>query len=169
MDAKEKVERIAVNLQKLRETFDVKNSSLGKVEDKENSGFARTFRATIAPENNEKAEEELERHHNKEIFVQMEIIGQFNQGFIITKHGDDLFIIDQHASDEKYNFEEQQRNIVLKSQRLICPQSLEFTAVNENILMENLEVFQKNGFDFEIDDNAPVSQRVNFFNFIGTF
>ena len=94
----------------------------------------------------------------------MEIIGQFNQGFIITKHGDDLFIIDQHASDEKYNFEEQQRNTVLKSQRLICPQSLEFTAVNENILMENLEVFQKNGFDFEIDDNALVSQRVNFFN-----
>ena len=129
MDAKEKVESIAVNLdlQKLRETFDVKNSSLGKVEDKENSGFARTFRATIAPENNEKAEEELERQITKEIFGQMEIIGQFNQGFIITKHGDDLFIIDQHASDEKYNFEEQQRNTVLKSQRLICPQSLELT------------------------------------------
>ena len=46
-----------------------------------------------------------------------------------------MFIIDQHASDEKYNFEEQQRNTVLKSQRLICPQSLELTAVNENILM----------------------------------
>ena len=26
--------------------------------------------------------------------------------------------------------------------------------------MENLEVFQKNGFDFEIDENAPVSQRL---------
>ena len=153
---------IAVNfdLQKLRETFHVENSSKGKVDDKESSGFARTFRATIAPENNEKAEEELERHIAKEMFGQMEIIGQFNQGFIITKHGDDLFIIDQHASDEKYNFEEQQRNTVLKSQRLICPQSLELTAVNENILMENLEVFRKNGFDFEIDENAPVSRRV---------
>ena len=112
---------IAVNfdLQKLRETFTVENSSKGKGEDKESSGFARTFRATIAPENNEKAEEELERHITKEMFGKMEIVGQFNQGFIITKHGDDLFIIDQHASDEKYNFEEQQRNTVLKSQRLI--------------------------------------------------
>ena len=145
---------------KLQETFTVDNSSKEKVTDKESSGFARTFRATIAPENNEKAEEELERHITKEMFGQMEIIGQFNQGFIITKHGDDLFIIDQHASDEKYNFEEQQRNIVLKSQRLICPQSLELTAVNENILIENLEVFRKNGFDFEIDEKAPVSQRV---------
>ena len=153
---------IAVNfdLQKLRETFTVENSSKGKVKDKESSGFARTFRATIAPENNEKAEEELERHITKEVFGKMEIIGQFNQGFIITKLGDDLFIIDQHASDEKYNFEEQQRNTVLKSQRLICPRSLELTAVNENILMENLEVFRKNGFDFEIDEKAPVSQRV---------
>ena len=69
MDAKEKVERIAVNLQKLQETFDVKNNSLGKVEDKENSGFARTFRATIAPENNKKAEEELERHHKRNIWA----------------------------------------------------------------------------------------------------
>ena len=90
----------------------------------------------------------------------MEIIGQFDQGFIITKHGHDLFIIDQHASDETYNFEEQQRNTVLKSQRLICPQSLELTAANENILMENLEVFWKNGFDFEIDENAPVKGEV---------
>ena len=149
---------IAVNfdLQKLRETFTVENSSKRKGEDKERLGIARTLRATIAPENNEKAEEELERHITKEIFGKMEIIGQFNQGFIITKLGDDLFIIDQHASDEKYNFEEQQRNTVLKSQRLICPQSLELTAVNENILMENLEVFRKNGFDFEIDESAPV-------------
>ena len=94
---------VIFDLQKLRETFTVENSSKGKGEDKESSGFARTFRATIAPENNEKAED-----ITKEMFGKMEIIGQFDQGFIITKHGDDLFIIDQHASDEEYNFEEQQ-------------------------------------------------------------
>ena len=146
------------DLEKIREKFAKGKSSDGKV--KWDSGFARTFRAAIAPESNQKAEEELERHIKKEMFEEMEILGQFNQGFIITKHGEDLFIIDQHASDEKYNFEEQQRNTVLKSQRLICPQSLDLTAVNENILMENLEIFRKNGFDFEIDENAPVSKRV---------
>ena len=49
----------------------------------------------------------------------MEIIGQFNLGFIIVKYGPDLFIVDQHASDEKYNFEDLEKNTVLQSQRLI--------------------------------------------------
>ena len=40
----------------------------------------------------------------------MTILGQFNLGFIVTKLGDDLFIIDQHATDEKYNFETLQVN-----------------------------------------------------------
>jgi len=50
----------------------------------------------------------------------MEMVGQFNHGFIIARlkgkkkavdegeeviRVDDLFIIDQHAADEKYNFE----------------------------------------------------------------
>ncbi len=153
---------IAVNfdLQKLRETFTGENGSKNREAEEGSSEYSRTFRATIAPENNQRAEEELERHITKEMFSKMEIIGQFNQGFIITKLGDDLFIIDQHASDEKYNFEDQQRNTVLKSQRLIRPQSLDLTAVNESILTENLDVFRKNGFDFEIDEKAPVSQRV---------
>ena len=55
---RESRKNIAVNfdLQKLQETFDFENSGKGNVERKESSGFARTFRATIAPENNEKAE-----------------------------------------------------------------------------------------------------------------
>jgi len=50
-------------------------------------------------------------------------VGQFNLGFIVTKlsKGDqaDLFIIDQHASDEKFNFETLQEETVIHTQRLI--------------------------------------------------
>lgn len=53
------------------------------------------------------------------MFKEMEIIGQFNLGFIITKLKSDLFMIDQHATDEKYNFEMLQRNTVLQGQKLI--------------------------------------------------
>ena len=53
------------------------------------------------------------------MFKKMEILGQFNLGFIITKLGDDLFIVDQHATDEKYNFENLQRDTVIQSQKLI--------------------------------------------------
>jgi len=49
----------------------------------------------------------------------MEVLGQFNLGFIVTSLGPDLFIIDQHASDEKYNFEMLQKHTVIKRQTLI--------------------------------------------------
>lgn len=49
----------------------------------------------------------------------MEIIGQFNLGFIIAKLDSDLFIIDQHATDEKYNFETLQQTTVISNQKLV--------------------------------------------------
>ena len=58
------------------------------------------------------------------MFKVMEVLGQFNLGFIIAKLDNDLFIIDQHALDEKFN-QNQQRNTTIKSQRLIVPQKLE--------------------------------------------
>lgn len=119
----------------------------------------RRFRAKICPGDNQAAEEELRKEISKAMFAEMEIIGQFNLGFIITKLHEDLFIVDQHATDEKYNFEMLQQHTVLQGQRLIAPQALNLTAVNEAILLENLEIFRKNGFDFVIDEAAPVTQR----------
>lgn len=49
----------------------------------------------------------------------MKIVGQFNLGFIVAKLENDLFIIDQHAADEKYNFEMLQRTTSLKNQKLV--------------------------------------------------
>ncbi|KTF86535.1 hypothetical protein cypCar_00003368 [Cyprinus carpio] len=120
----------------------------------------RRFRAKINPGENQSAEDELKKEISKDMFKDMEIIGQFNLGFIITKLKSDLFIIDQHATDEKYNFEMLQKNTVLKGQRLIAPQSLHLPAISETVLMENLEIFRKNGFDFLVDEDAQVMERV---------
>jgi len=49
-------------------------------------------------EKEKEAEDELTRVFNKENFRNMKVIGQFNLGFIVAKLGDDLFIVDQHAS-----------------------------------------------------------------------
>jgi DNA mismatch repair ATPase MutL len=38
-------------------------------------------------------------------FLEMDICGQFNRGFIVTRLGTDYFMIDQHAADEKQKFE----------------------------------------------------------------
>lgn len=49
----------------------------------------------------------------------MEVVGQFNLGFIIARLSSDLFIVDQHAADEKYNFEMLQRTTRLQPQKLV--------------------------------------------------
>lgn len=118
------------------------------------------FKSKIDPNSNKKAEEELQTEIKKEDFIRMKILGQFNLGFIIVRLDDDLFIVDQHATDEKYNFETLEKSTVLQSQKLVHPEKLEFTAINEMILIDNLEIFEMNGFSFKINDDAPVTQKV---------
>lgn len=57
--------------------------------------LSRNFRAKISSNENQQAEAELTKYFTKESFLNMKIIGQFNLGFIIAQHDDDLFIIDQ--------------------------------------------------------------------------
>jgi DNA mismatch repair ATPase MutL len=101
----------------------------------------------------------LSRVLKKEHFKQMEIIGQvsmaqfalhtsfgltfslksilpqFNLGFIIARLGNDLFILDQHASDEKFNFETLQKSTVMHQQPLVRPMVLEVAASEEEVIL----------------------------------
>uniref|UniRef100_A0A061RP53 DNA mismatch repair protein PMS2 n=3 Tax=Tetraselmis sp. GSL018 TaxID=582737 RepID=A0A061RP53_9CHLO len=98
----------------------------------------------------------------------MEILGQFNLGFIIGRLDDDCFIVDQHASDEKYNFERLQQSTLLNKQPLLHPQALHITASEEMTIRENMKVFQANGFDFQDTANGlklaavPFSKNTTF-------
>ncbi|XP_049547569.1 mismatch repair endonuclease PMS2 [Anopheles darlingi] len=118
------------------------------------------FKSKINPTSNKAAENELQTEITKADFAAMKIVGQFNLGFIVCRLGDDLFIVDQHATDEKYNFEDLQRTTVLQNQRLVVAQPLELTAVNEMVLIDNLDVFEMNGFKFEIDGAAETTRKV---------
>jgi len=144
-------------------SFDAIKSELkehkGNVNESNDEKYLK-FRAKINPTDNSSAEKELQKSIQKSDFSKMEIFGQFNLGFLIVGLGGDLFIIDQHASDEKYNFETLQQTTELKSQKMVLPQNLELTVVNESILMDNLDVFHKNGFKFEVDESAPPTQKV---------
>lgn len=105
------------------------------------------------------ATRELERSFNKEDFGKMKVIGQFNLGFIIAKIDEDLFIIDQHASDEKYNFERLSQTTILNRQPLLRPLALELSAAEEVTIALHLDTFRKNGFDFVEDIDAPPGRR----------
>ncbi|XP_066581048.1 mismatch repair endonuclease PMS2 [Prorops nasuta] len=106
------------------------------------------------------AEKELQRELTKESFQKMEIIGQFNLGFIIARLEDDLFIIDQHATDEKFRFEKLTNETKLKTQKLITPKSLNLSTLNETILIDHEEAFVSNGFTLAIDKEAEPGHRI---------
>ncbi|KAG8166845.1 hypothetical protein KVR01_002534 [Diaporthe batatas] len=129
------------------------------------------------------AEDKLSLAIHKGDFAKMKIVGQFNLGFILavrpgtssatpsTSTGaarpniqgddDELFIIDQHASDEKFNFERLQTTTTVQSQRLVRPKPLELTAVEEEIVLENRAALEANGFQVETDTSGdePVGSR----------
>ena len=120
--------------------------------------FHRTFFAGISPEENDTAQQELMKEISKEDFATMRLFGQFNRGFIIAGKPsttcpavtEDLFIIDQHATDEKYNFETLQKTQTLQSQNLAIPQDLNLSPGHGALLLSNLSTFTSNGFHFEV-------------------
>ncbi|KAJ5513591.1 Ribosomal protein S5 domain 2-type fold subgroup [Penicillium fimorum] len=111
------------------------------------------------------AEDKLSLTVSKNDFAQMRIVGQFNLGFIIAvrpgEDHDELFIIDQHASDEKFNFERLQAETVVQNQRLVRPQRLDLTAVEEEVVLENRAGLEKNGFLVTVDESGdePIGRR----------
>lgn len=121
------------------------------------------------------AEDKLSLTIHKGDFSKMKIVGQFNLGFILAvrpgtsvtrtadhpRDDDELFIIDQHASDEKFNFERLQATTTVQSQRLVRPKFLELTAVEEEIVIENRAALEANGFQVEADTSGdePVGSR----------
>ncbi|KAJ1651619.1 ATP-binding mismatch repair protein [Dispira simplex] len=96
----------------------------------------------------------------KHDFSRFRILGQFNQGFIISQLDRDLYIIDQHASDEKYNFETLQATAEITSQPLIRPRTLELSVTEELVALEHLDVLRKNGFQLEFDNGGLPGQRL---------
>ncbi|KAF8500788.1 MutL C terminal dimerization domain-containing protein, partial [Russula emetica] len=100
----------------------------------------------------------------------MEVVGQFNRGFIITRLSkiggeglsatDDLFVVDQHAADEKYNFETLQATMRLECQRLFTPRVLELTATEELVALENMTVLPQNGFKVGLEVDQPAGRRL---------
>lgn len=126
------------------------------------------------------AEERLSLTVSKSDFKEMRIIGQFNLGFILamrpaapsggrkrkdqpanSRCNDELFIIDQHASDEKYNFERFQTETIIQNQPLVHPRVLELTVIEEEIIQNFTDVLHKNGFNIETDlsGDTPVGKR----------
>lgn len=155
------------------------NASLSRI--RSQTGHLRSPKQDILPSQDENEtglsgvapEERLSLTVNKDDFARMRILGQFNLGFILATRSpttnsnpslnsqDELFIIDQHASDEKINFERLQSTTTVQNQRLVHPKRLDLTAVEEETVIENLALLEKNGFVVDVDDSGdePIGKR----------
>lgn len=101
---------------------------------------------------------------SKNDFTKLRIVGQFNLGFVlVTRNNRDMFIVDQHASDEIINFERLQATTVIQNQQLVHPRRLELTAVDEEIILENQDALTSNGFVVDVDQSGDhqVGQRAS--------
>jgi DNA mismatch repair protein PMS2 len=115
----------------------------------------------------------------------MKVVGQFNKGFIMSAipfHDAscvlkriDLFMIDQHAADEKYRFETFMQSTRISSQPLarwitwtmsvwmVCsyrsrPKHLDLPAGDLFLICEHNELLRMNGFDVRVDENSRTAQ-----------
>jgi DNA mismatch repair protein PMS2 len=99
---------------------------------------------------------------SKQDFREFTIIGQYNLGFILAKcRKNHLWVLDQHACDEKYNFERLRANTVMHEQKLIAPMPLELSPSEESCILENMQVFEENGFRFAHDPDKPPRYRLS--------
>ena len=105
-----------------------------------------------------KAVNQLKRTFKKEWFEKMEVLGQFNLGFFICRLGDELFIIDQHASDEIRNFEEL-KAVTPATQKLVTPMQLKLSAEEELLVAEYMDNFAAGGYSLRYHpDRAPTAR-----------
>ena len=101
----------------------------------------------------------------KSDLANMRVIGQFNLGFIVTllqrDNKKELYIVDQHAADEKYNFEKMFSCFNPTIQKLIHPMLIDLSASEEAFIQDNMEEFKKCGFYLSFDDENQPGNRVS--------
>lgn len=121
---------------------------------------SKQYSFAIDPSLSRPAEQELKLNLCRESFENMEVLGQFNNGFIITRYNDHIFIIDQHATDERANFEDELEKCPMEQQYMVRPKPLLMNSIQENAIMTNIEEFERRGFRFVIDGHKIPGYRV---------
>lgn len=172
------LQRLKIDEESLKRRFESWETQLKEFASSRHANGAGDLEDGLEAEN---AEEKLSLAIHKGDFGKMKIVGQFNLGFVLAvrprststasvlptatrqalQEDDEFFIIDQHASDEKFNFERLQSATTVQSQRLVRPKPLELTAIEEEIVIENQAALEKNGFVVSVDESGdePVGSR----------
>lgn len=85
-------------------------------------------------------------------FERLHYIGQFKGTYLLASDGEALVVVDQHAAHERITYEELRAVWIdrrYQSQPLLVPHIVSLNAVRAAILRDNLEFFERLGFEIE--------------------
>lgn len=85
-------------------------------------------------------------------FSSLRVIGQFRRMYIACEDRSGLVIVDQHAAHERITFERLRKLFETEhkqTQPLLFPQRLELDAMRAETLSDNLDFFERAGFEIE--------------------
>lgn len=99
-------------------------------------------------------------------FKELTVLGSYNTSFIVCRHETCIALVDQHAADEKFNFERLNHTTKINSQPLIIPKLLNLTIEQiyklKSIMDTNL--LKENGYEISVQDNKYYLEAVPLYN-----
>ena len=95
---------------------------------------------------------ETESAIKKKNLPEMKLIGQLHKTYIIAEGEDCIYLIDQHAAQERVNYEKFMQQLfsnIVATQALLTPIVLELSPKEYTLVISNLELLTKLGFNVE--------------------
>jgi DNA mismatch repair protein MutL len=91
----------------------------------------------------------------------MRVLGQYDDTYLVAETDDGLLLVDQHAADERVNYEALRERFSgdVATQTLVSPVEVELTAREADLLRANEEALARLGFRAELVDDRTVAVR----------
>ncbi len=97
-------------------------------------------------------DKEISDYLDNKILKDYKILGQINKTFILLEDNNGLIILDQHAAEERVNYEKYMSEFIkgaIKKQKLLDSKILELNTEQKNIALNNRGFLNSIGFEFE--------------------
>ncbi|MGM0398718.1 MAG: DNA mismatch repair endonuclease MutL [Halobacteriota archaeon] len=92
----------------------------------------------------------------------LRVLGQVHDTYVVAESPDGLVLVDQHAADERINYERLAKRLATRtdSQTLVSPVEVELTAHEASVFDEALIDLREVGFEAHRDDRTAVVEAV---------
>jgi DNA mismatch repair protein MutL len=91
----------------------------------------------------------------------MRVLGQYDDTYLVAESEDGLLLVDQHAADERVNYETLRERFSgnVATQTLVSPVEVELTAREADLFRDGAEALSRLGFRAELVDDRTVAVR----------